>query len=35
MPTHEIPMKQWGDFFEDFTHRHENWLVQLETFNTR
>ena len=34
MPTHEIPMKQWGDFFEGFTRRHEHWLVQLETFNT-
>ena len=34
MPTHEIPMKEWGDFFESFSRRHEDWLVQLETFNS-
>ena len=34
MPTREIPTRQWGDFFEGFTRRHQDWLVQLEIFNS-
>src|SRR5690349_20084040 len=29
----EIPVSEWARFFEAFTGRHENWLVQLQTFN--
>jgi hypothetical protein len=34
MPTEEIPMKQWGQFFDSFSRQHENQLVQFEMFNT-
>lgn len=28
--TRDIPAKDWADFFERFSLRHENWLVQLD-----
>ena len=30
MPTEEIPRKQWKDFFDSFSRRHEGWLVTLQ-----
>jgi hypothetical protein len=29
----EIPSREWVDFFESFSRRHENWLVHLERLN--
>jgi hypothetical protein len=31
--TQEISSDNWVDFFENFSRRHENWLVQLERLN--
>ena len=31
--TQEIPSRNWAEFFESFGRRHENWLVQLESFS--
>jgi hypothetical protein len=31
--TQEISSGNWVDFFESFSRRHENWLVQLERLN--
>jgi hypothetical protein len=31
--TRLIPREEWPDFFESFSHRHENWLVYMETFD--
>jgi hypothetical protein len=30
----EIPLGEWTQFFETFSGQHENWLVDLQTFNT-
>ena len=32
MVTREIPPGEWPDFFEEFTRRHEGWLVTVENF---
>ena len=29
--TSIIPLQEWGDFFADFSRRHESWLVEMET----
>ncbi|HLH32904.1 MAG TPA: DUF5335 family protein [Terriglobia bacterium] len=31
--TREIPAQEWRDFFESFSHRHQDWLVFMETFD--
>jgi hypothetical protein len=31
--TQEVPSGNWVDFFDNFSRRHENWLVQLERLN--
>jgi hypothetical protein len=30
MPTQEIPAYEWGRFFDEFSRRHEGWLVTVE-----
>ena len=30
MKTKEIPKEEWGTFFDNFSRRHEGWLVTLE-----
>jgi hypothetical protein len=30
MKTKEIPREEWGTFFDNFSRRHEGWLVTLE-----
>ena len=30
MKTREIPKEEWGGFFDNFSRRHEGWLVTLE-----
>lgn len=30
MPTHEIPHYEWARFFDEFTRRHQAWLVTVE-----
>jgi uncharacterized protein DUF5335 len=30
MPTQEIPSYEWGRFFDEFSRRHEGWLVTAE-----
>ena len=32
MVTREIPPGEWKDFFDEFTRRHEGWLVTVEIF---
>jgi hypothetical protein len=32
MVTREIPPGEWPEFFEEFTRRHEGWLVTVELF---
>ncbi|HEX9302915.1 MAG TPA: DUF5335 family protein [Thermoanaerobaculia bacterium] len=32
MVTREIPREEWPEFFEEFTRRHEGWLVTVENF---
>jgi hypothetical protein len=31
--SREIPRDEWAQFFETFSGQHENWIVQVETFN--
>jgi hypothetical protein len=31
--TRLIPQQEWLDFFDSFSHRHENWIVYMETFD--
>lgn len=33
MKTREIPKDEWGRFFDNFSRRHEGWLVTLEIFS--
>jgi hypothetical protein len=30
MPTQEIPNYEWASFFDEFSRRHERWLVNVE-----
>lgn len=32
MVTREIPPGEWKEFFDEFTRRHEGWLVTVENF---
>ena len=32
MRTQEIPKKEWTEFFDNFSRKHEGWLVSLEVF---
>jgi hypothetical protein len=32
MVTREIPPSGWKEFFDEFTRRHEGWLVTVENF---
>ena len=32
MVTREIPPGEWKEFFDEFTRRHEGWLVTVEIF---
>lgn len=32
MKTQEIPKKEWTEFFDSFSRKHEGWLVSLEIF---
>lgn len=32
MKTREIPKEEWGRFFDNFSRRHEGWLMTLEIF---
>ena len=32
MRTQEIPKKEWTEFFDNFSRKHEGWLVSLEIF---
>ena len=32
MRTQEIPKKEWTEFFDNFSRKHEGWLVNLEVF---
>jgi hypothetical protein len=32
MRTQEIPKNEWIEFFDNFSRRHEGWLVSLEVF---
>jgi len=32
MVTREIPPGEWEEFFDEFTRRHEGWLVTVENF---
>src|SRR3989442_5017183 len=32
MVTREIPPGEWKGFFDEFTRRHEGWLVTVENF---
>ena len=32
MRTQEIPQKEWTEFFDTFSRKHEGWLVNLEIF---
>jgi hypothetical protein len=32
MVTREIPPGEWKEFFDEFTRRHEGWLVTVELF---
>ena len=34
MKTREIPENEWAKFFDNFTSRHKDWLVTVETFGT-
>jgi uncharacterized protein DUF5335 len=34
MKTREIPKEDWGKFFDNFSRRHEGWLVTLEILGT-
>src|SRR5215467_4967505 len=31
--TQEIPQKDWPEFFEGFSRRHESWIVYMEIFD--
>ena len=33
MKTKEIPKKDWTEFFDSFSRKHEGWLVNLEIFS--
>jgi hypothetical protein len=33
LETRLIPAQEWHEFFESFSHRHENWIVYMETFD--
>ena len=30
MPTREIPRDEWVEFFDNFSNRHQGWLVTIE-----
>lgn len=30
MKTKEIPKKEWSDFFDSFSRKHEGWLITME-----
>ena len=32
MRTQEIPKNEWIEFFDNFSRKHEGWLVSLEVF---
>ena len=32
MKTQEIPKNEWTEFFDNFSRKHEGWLVNLEIF---
>ncbi|HEX6732104.1 MAG TPA: DUF5335 family protein [Pyrinomonadaceae bacterium] len=32
MRTQEIPKNEWTEFFDNFSRKHEGWLVNLEIF---
>jgi hypothetical protein len=32
MRTQEIPKKEWTEFFDNFSRKHEGWVVNLEIF---
>jgi hypothetical protein len=34
MKTREIPQNEWPKFFDNFSRKHEGWLVTLEIFGT-
>ncbi|HEV7747171.1 MAG TPA: DUF5335 family protein [Pyrinomonadaceae bacterium] len=34
MSTQEIPRKEWSDFFDTFSRRHQGWLATLEIFGS-
>jgi Family of unknown function (DUF5335) len=33
MPTQEIPSYEWSRFVDEFSRRHEGWLVSIEILN--
>src|SRR5436190_24033059 len=35
MPTQEVPHYEWARFFEEFSRRHESWLVTVEMTGQR
>lgn len=34
MKTRQIPKEEWGTFFDNFSRRHDGWLVTLEILDT-
>ena len=34
MKTKEIPKKEWREFFDSFSRKHEGWLATLEIFSS-
>jgi hypothetical protein len=35
MTTREISREEWSDFFDEFSRRHEGWLVTIERLDPR
>lgn len=34
MKTRQIPKEEWGTFFDNFSRRHDGWMVTLEILDT-
>ena len=34
MQTKEIPKNEWTEFFDNFSRKHQGWLVSVEIFGT-
>jgi hypothetical protein len=34
MSTRDIPREQWGRFFDDFSKKHDGWVVTLEVIGS-